>query len=163
MNATFVALRFTEDSCQPFPKYHLLFVFVYSDVTSSPNRLLNRTATVPACANPFANNGFCAMRLFVCCAGTPGDELDHLEGVISKVCNFHVAEKKPVQVPGPDQVGPRVLTGPVSPQRTVTVQLLALQVVRYSAVSVLLRTSWTICAIVSESTSQLIRVVLSRL
>lgn len=38
-------------------------------------------------------------------AGTHRDELDHLEGVISRVCNFHVAESKPVQVPGPDQVG----------------------------------------------------------
>lgn len=37
-------------------------------------------------------------------AGTPADELEHLEGVMSRVCNFHVADSKPMQVPGPDQV-----------------------------------------------------------
>lgn len=36
--------------------------------------------------------------------GTSADELDHLEAVISRVCQFHVAESKPLQVPGPDQV-----------------------------------------------------------
>lgn len=42
--------------------------------------------------------------LTLCTAGTSGEELEHLEGVISRVCNFHVADTKPMQVHGPDQV-----------------------------------------------------------
>jgi hypothetical protein len=37
-------------------------------------------------------------------AGTPREELDQLQDVIGRVCQFHVADSKPVQVPGPEQV-----------------------------------------------------------
>lgn len=36
--------------------------------------------------------------------GTDPEELDHLESVLNRVCQLHVADTKPMQVPGPDQV-----------------------------------------------------------
>jgi hypothetical protein len=35
---------------------------------------------------------------------TSPDELFHLESILSRVSQFHVAEKKPAQLPNPDQV-----------------------------------------------------------
>lgn len=32
-------------------------------------------------------------------AGTPADELEHLESVLGRVSQLHVAEKKPAQLP----------------------------------------------------------------
>eukprot|EP00775_Hariotina_reticulata_P006373 gene6373-6605_t len=38
--------------------------------------------------------------------GTSPDELSHLESILSRVSQFHIAEKKPAQLPDPDQGDP---------------------------------------------------------
>lgn len=77
----------------------------------------------------------CAMPPPCCHAGTPADELEHLEGVMSRVCNFHVADSKPMQVPGPDQVRGAVVacigaSKAAGPARTLALHVYVFALVR---------------------------------
>jgi hypothetical protein len=76
-------------------------------VCSQPQQLLLLLLLHCPCGLATTLSCLLLLLLIICLhlsAGTPGDELEHLEAVVGRASQLHIAEKKPVQVPDPGQV-----------------------------------------------------------